>query len=691
MRNRRTDTISLSNTLRSACLVGGLALSLALTFATSAFASGTPVNVGTPFEVDGLAVATDNAGDAVLAWANDKDLPPITTDIVQYCVLPVDATGCTQSGSLIPADNASHVDHVQVLDEGSTIVVLADVYGASGAHSEEYEPEQEWQSTDGGATFALVNAGKSVAEGDIAGDTNPLNAVVVPGTDVLGYGWNAAVSAPTFHAFPLTSPPECSEAISGCPAGFSTLEPNTNPDQIPNLESQFASQQGAAPGVLGVFFTNFTNGPLGCSDAQTVPFGTAYAYGSGTQSSTNNYNISPGEPNSAWKVAVSQADCNVEYFAVAGGPSGFGTLEDNELTGQTVYHRFDQATDKFDTPLVTVAQEGEESPALSQNGAGGIYATFLGDGGVGGPIRLAYSADGGNSWTSNTLNPNSDLGASQVTSNVNDAGQGWATWTDNGSVYAQSFQAADAIAPAIVSPPTPTSLTTEQTAGTTSGANITIPGGTVGETDQATISGANAASASGTVAYHLYSNPTCTATSEVAKSTAAVASGKAAASAGITASLAPGKYYWQATYSGNASNLASASTCGSEVLTIVPAATIGGSGTSTEKSVTVDVSCATFPCTITLTLTAPETVVVHAARAAKKKSKPKKITLATGTFTLHRAGKVTLHLSKAGKKLLAAHHGSLTASLLLSEKIDGHTILISKTIKIKPAAKKHKK
>jgi hypothetical protein len=665
-----------------------LALSLALTFATGAFASGTPVNVGTPFEVDGLAVATDNAGDAVLAWANDKDLPPITTDIVQYCVLPVDATGCTESGNLIPADNASHVDHVQVLDEGSTIVVLADVYGASGAHSEEYEPEQEWQSTDGGATFSIIDGGKSVTTGVLSADTQPLSAVTLPGTGVLGYGWDTAGSSPpTFNAFPLTSPPQCS--VKECTAGFASLEPNTNPDQIGNEGGQFAAQGGATPGVIGIFETDFSNGPLGCSGPGTASFGTAYVYGTGNQSSTNNYNISPGTANSAWKVATSQADCDVEYAAVDGGPSGFGVLEDNLATNQAVYHRLDQSTDKFDTPLATIAPEFEEQPSVSQDGAGGIYATYLS--GFGGAIRLAYSGDGGNSWASNTLNADSEGGAGNLTSDVNAAGQGWATWTDNGSVYAQSFQAADAIAPAIVSPPTPTSLTTEQTAGTTSGANITIPGGTVGETDQATISGANAASASGTVAYHLYSNPTCTATSEVAKSTAAVASGKAAASAGITASLAPGKYYWQATYSGNASNLASASTCGSEVLTIVPAATIGGSGTSTEKSVTVDVSCATFPCTITLTLTAPETVVVHAARAAKKKSKPKKITLATGTFTLHRAGKVTLHLSKAGKKLLAAHHGSLTASLLLSEKIDGHTILISKTIKIKPAAKKHKK
>jgi len=50
-----------------------------------------------------------------------------------------------------------------------------------------------------------------------------------------------------------------------------------------------------------------------------------------------------------------------------------------------------------------------------------------------------------------------------------------------------------------------------------------------------------------------------------------------------------------------------------------------------------------------------------------------------------------LQLTKTGRKIFAAHHGRLKASLLLSEKIDGHTILISKTIKIKPAAKKHKK
>ena len=40
-------------------------------------------------------------------------------------------------------------------------------YGSQG----DYEPEQEWQSTDGGATFSLVNGGKSVANGIINAST----------------------------------------------------------------------------------------------------------------------------------------------------------------------------------------------------------------------------------------------------------------------------------------------------------------------------------------------------------------------------------------------------------------------------------------------------------------------------------------------------------------------------------------
>ncbi|HEY3829593.1 MAG TPA: hypothetical protein VGL57_10400 [Solirubrobacteraceae bacterium] len=560
-------------------LVAALAIAAALALCTNALALGAPVNVGTPFDINALSVATDASGTAYIAWANDRDLPPTSTDVVQYCVLPVDATGCSYSNTLTPADGAVAIDNVQVLVDGAKVVVLADVFGAKGSEAGDYTPEQEWQSTDGGATFALVNGGKSVASGILDADTEPLSAVILPGTNVLGYGWNTAgSSSPTFSAFPLTAPPECS--AKSCAAGFAELEPNTNPDQIGNAGGAFASQSGPSAGVLGIFNTNFTNGPLGCAES----FGTAYTYGSGEQSPTNNYNISPGQPNSAWKVPVSQADCNAEYPAVAGGPSGFGVIEDNLGTGDAVYHRFDQTTEKFDTPQVTIAPEFEEQPSVSQDAAGGVYATYLA--GFGGQVHIAYSYDGGTTWSGPaTLNADEDGGAGDLTSTVDATGQGWAAWIDNGSVYAQSFDAEDTVVSA------PTTLTTSQTAGGASGANIAVSAGTVGESDHATIVGANAGGATGTMDYGLYSASGCPAASRVFTSVVAVTSGAAAPSAAVTSALAPGTYYWSAAYSGNAGtvlgakgNEASASACGSEVLTVLPA-TVVPSGAYTVKSI----------------------------------------------------------------------------------------------------------
>jgi hypothetical protein len=676
-------------TLRWVSAVGVLTVALVLALAANALAvSGTPINIGTPFESGQPSVAVDSAGTAYIAWANTKDLAPVTTNVVQYCVLPPGAVGCVHSGNLPPEDNGSNIDGVQVLLDGATVVVLADVYGTSGSKGREYTPEQEWQSTDGGATFTSVNGGKSVAEGNVGGDTAPLNAVIVPGTNELGYGWDAAVAPPTFHAFPLTSPPQCSEETSGCPTGFATLEPNTNPDEVTNTGGQFASQLGASPGVLGIFNTLFTNGPLGC----TGSFGTAFAYGSGVQSSTNDYNKSPGEPDSAWKVPVSQADCGAEYPAVTGGPSGFGVLEDNGDTHDIVYHRFDQTTQLFDTPEVTIAANaGEQDPALSQDGAGGIYATFL-RGGGGGPIDLAYSSDGGATWTGPAaLNPNTDQGAGELTSSVGPTGQGWAVWADNGSIYAQPFIASDAISPVVTPAPAADTLTTTQTSGTTTGASITIAAGTVGETDRATLSGANAAIATGTVTYSLYANPTCTATKVFSGGAAAVTGGGTAPSAGVTAALAAGTYYWQAAYSGDVHNVASTSACGSEVLTVVPATSIEGKGTSSGTTVTITITCASTPCTVTITITAPETTG-KASAARKKAKRPKIVTLGTGKFTITAKGpkELTVHLTKAGKRLLARDHGHLKAKILVSDKTPGGLETTTRTIAITTVKPKHK-
>jgi hypothetical protein len=175
----------------------------------------------------------------------------------------------------------------------------------------------------------------------------------------------------------------------------------------------------------------------------------AFAYGSGNQSAgSNDYNISPGSPNSAWRVAATQGQCGVERFAVGGGPKGFGVLEQDDVHNRTVYQPFNQSTLRFG-PMVTVSNQPELSPSLSQDGSNGIYATYFNNG-SGGPVALSYSSDGGATWSGPAVLDPYD-GQADVTSSVNGSGQGWAAWANNGSVFAESFNAADSAGPPAVS------------------------------------------------------------------------------------------------------------------------------------------------------------------------------------------------------------------------------------------------
>ena len=453
---RASQMVQTRAPVRRALLAGAIASLLAcvmLVASGDAFAlSGTPMKVGEPFTNEQPAVAVDATGTADIVWANTR----LAKNTVEYCVLPIGASGCSHSGALTPAGGSEpHIDRVQVLAVGGTIVVLADVYGVS----EEHAPEQEWQSTDGGATFAVVNSGKSVADGTLSADATPLNSVVVPGTGALGYGWDEISltsgfgDTPTFDEFPLNSPSTCTPASGtdyppNCPANefFAALEPEELAvDQIGNANGAIASRLVSDPGVLGVFETDFNNPPL-CAHQ----FGMAYAYGSGDQSATNSYDISPGKTHSAWKVSVSQGDCNVSNPAAGGGASGLGVVENDLADGFTVYHAFDQEHEDFDTPMVPIASQQERDASVSQDGTGVIYTTYLGPDGS---IRLAASTTGGVSWTGPaTLYPDPSGEAANVTSSVSVSGQGWVVWTQSGEVLAQPFDEADAVPPA-PSPP----------------------------------------------------------------------------------------------------------------------------------------------------------------------------------------------------------------------------------------------
>jgi hypothetical protein len=113
-------------------------------------------------------------------------------------------------------------------------------------------------------------------------------------------------------------------------------------------------------------------------------------------------------------------------------------------------------------------------------------------------------------------------------------------------------------------------LNTTLSGGGQSGASIAVAQGTV-VSDSATLTGLNASTATGTVAYNVYSDAACT---KIVAAAGAAGIGGGAAGPSTPMNLNPGVYYWQASYSGDINNKPIASECGKEVLTVLaPTAT----------------------------------------------------------------------------------------------------------------------
>jgi hypothetical protein len=116
-----------------------------------------------------------------------------------------------------------------------------------------------------------------------------------------------------------------------------------------------------------------------------------------------------------------------------------------------------------------------------------------------------------------------------------------------------------------------------------------------------------------------------------------------------------------------------------KVIAVVPP-TASSSATSNGRTVGVSMSCQVLPCTITVTITATESIkhgpLALAARKGKHKPTKRTITLASGTFTLTKKGahKLEVRLSKPGKGLLAKDGGHLTATILVGVKVGGTTV-----------------
>ncbi len=433
--------------LRRFGLIGALCAVLVAVFAASALAvSGTPVKLAEPQEYGAPSVAVDAGGTAFIAWVNTKGLGGVE-NLVEYCVMRPGGTACAHTGKLSLAAGPGYVfGKVQVVVDGSTVLLLAGDLAVKGP---DYAPTQEWQSTDEGEKWTQVLAGKSVAKP--ADDEQP---VVLPGTGELGYGSEnlESIGQAAFETFPLSPTLECSE--TSCPANEASIPLQTqiareseNGGQLGDFYASVASGSGA--GVLGVYMVSSRE-----TECRGEGFENqlAYVFGEGLQSASNSYEISPGKANSAWRTELTHSpnDCEVGEPAVAGGPSGFGVVENDTTRDYTVYHPFDQADHSFDTPYTTISTEEEEDPSLSQDGSGNIYLTYWNFEGV----KLAVSTDGGANWTGPSYLTNGIALYGYPTSAVGADGQGWLVWTHEESVYAQQFVAGDATP--VVSPPPPT-------------------------------------------------------------------------------------------------------------------------------------------------------------------------------------------------------------------------------------------
>lgn len=148
-----------------------------------------------------------------------------------------------------------------------------------------------------------------------------------------------------------------------------------------------------------------------------------------------------------------------------------------------------------------------------------------------------------------------------------------ATYTSSSGVTSQGTASVTWTASAA-----PTTLTTSLSGSGKSGANITVPAGS-SVSDSATLSGTNSSTAGGTVTYNVYSDSGCAMTAAPADKEN-VTNGSVANSSAVTLTT-PGTYYWTASYSGDPNNGPSASTCGSETVTV----------TAVGKPPTVDDSC----------------------------------------------------------------------------------------------------
>lgn len=530
------------------------------------------------------------SGYTYVAWTD-----PSSDDTIDLCALPKGATVCNGGGPYKLTDPAAssggagpvYFGYRVLVMPGGTVVVVANVDGAGSSALGSYTSGDgviAWSSPAGGEAFGkagqgIADSGKLLAEN--RGEIPAQGALALDSTHILVYGdLYPFSSGATVITLGAQAPKETPLVDHTEEFGIqlSTDSPQLAVEEDPAKSGEF----------LVVTVGSDDDTPKECPG--------------GSEEGTG-YGVAKAKPEElqkqpAWKTGYFKViACRAEQAVIAGGGLDHATIGVVELEGTGLngsgedsvdFRPFSAGSEAFGAP-VTISQEapftidGADDVSASEDSGGGLYALWGDKRG----FELSYSDTQGTSWmapvtalseASDPVVAGVDGGVAEIAYHGN-FGNGEQEYLEPVN-YTQLYEAQNKPAPAPAPTPTPkpTAISTTQSGGGVSGATITVPQGT-SVSDLALLSGANAAGATGTVTYNVWKNDKCTVAAG-AGSVQDVSKGVAGASSAVR--LAPGTYYWTASYSGDANDDGATSRCGSEVLTVALNATTLGLPSSHE-------------------------------------------------------------------------------------------------------------
>jgi hypothetical protein len=622
-----------------------------------------------------LGAAPSLGADTEVAYAPDDGYTYVAWNDPQgsgidLCVLAPNTTSCAGGGpvvlsdsSFLPGNEAPVITGLTVLPSGEVVVLGASAQGGKGTVA--------WASAAGGGSFlsgndGIQNSGNSISPVSLY--YTPNNAAALSGSDVAlldGYGGSGGFFSDSPVAGPET-PSAIASPNADTSAAYARKSLEVNGSEIAAEADTGAAGKEAVVTVGDTYAAN--DSASGCpSNSVDSGYGLAIGTVGGTGS---------GSLNQAGLANYTALACSAESPVLAsGGGAGIGVIEE-EGAGATLTSTSSNddltidwrpfslnatgTSGGFGSPvelqdITSDNNDGAFGFDASEDSSNGVYASWVDTQG----LVLDYSANSGAMWDGTSPQKPLSTDATQgnpVIAGVS-GGLGEVAYEANIGSGNQIF-----VELADFEPPAPTTISTTQSIGTVTGANISIPDNVGGETDRATLSGTNVPTATGTFTYALYKNSTCTG-SPAYKGTATVAGATVPASSALP-KLHAGKYYWKDSYSGDEFNQASTSTCGAEKLVVAQIAA-PTSAPTTGTTITLMFSCPAT-CKITVWIELP------AGGGARATDSKKLIKLSGGKFTLKgkKGGKEHLKLSwsKYARKLLKHDHDKLATLLLLKGK-----------------------